>query len=166
MQKTAVIVATIAVVATGAVMFLTRFQSKQKPEKEDRNLAVLLSAVANEKSRKNGIIHRSITCNHCEVSPIRGDRFKCMTCPDFDLCVQCEAITPHTPAHCFIKIRIPVPPLANPRIAIFNSLYHSDFTVQYTIPDFSMLQTQTHCKICLIQLIELKLLPCSSNSNL
>ena len=34
-------------------------------------------------------LHRSVTCDGCGVSPIRGGRWKCRECDDFDLCDSC-----------------------------------------------------------------------------
>ena len=34
-------------------------------------------------------IHRGVECDGCGASPIRGLRFKCTTCPDYDLCRTC-----------------------------------------------------------------------------
>jgi hypothetical protein len=70
-----------------------------------------------------GYVHRGITCNHCNSSPIRGTRYKCANCVDFDLCEGCEALQPHKRTHVFLKIRVPVPPLANPRSALVPILY-------------------------------------------
>jgi len=48
-------------------------------------------------------IHRDVTCDHCYVSPIRGHRYKCRVCKDFDLCQQCfERSTGHY--HTFTKM--------------------------------------------------------------
>ena len=46
-----------------------------------------------------------MTCDGCGVSPIRGIRYKCFECPDFDFCEACEASKPHS--HSFIKIKEP-----------------------------------------------------------
>lgn len=34
-------------------------------------------------------MHRKVVCDACGVSPICGPRFKCSTCPDYDLCGSC-----------------------------------------------------------------------------
>ncbi|KAH7051670.1 hypothetical protein BKA57DRAFT_392279, partial [Linnemannia elongata] len=56
-----------------------------------------------------------ITCNNCRTVPIRGLRYKCANCQDYDLCEGCEAAEVHIKSHVFMKIRIPIPPLANSR---------------------------------------------------
>ncbi|KAF9270698.1 hypothetical protein L218DRAFT_983139 [Marasmius fiardii PR-910] len=48
------------------------------------------------------VIHCA-TCNLCD-SRIRGSRYKCLDCPDFDTCEDCFSITPaHHPRHSFVK---------------------------------------------------------------
>ncbi|OBZ79834.1 hypothetical protein A0H81_01514 [Grifola frondosa] len=49
------------------------------------------------------IVHQA-NCNLCD-SRIWGDRFKCLTCPDFDTCASCFTITPEQhPGHSFEKL--------------------------------------------------------------
>jgi Zinc finger, ZZ type len=74
-----------------------------------------------------GYIHRTITCNHCRTAPIRGFRFKCANCPDFDICEHCEALDSHDKTHVFLKIRIPIPPLANLRTSLVPPFYPGTF---------------------------------------
>lgn len=100
-------------------------------------------------SEIEGYIHRSITCNHCNTSPVRGIRYKCANCPDFDLCEGCEGLGVHLSNHVFIKVRIPVPPLANPRMTLAPLFYPgADFTSltpKQTV-DWIALSRKTHCK--------------------
>lgn len=35
------------------------------------------------------MVHGGITCDGCNKGPIRGLRFKCKHCPDYDLCAEC-----------------------------------------------------------------------------
>ncbi|THV07447.1 hypothetical protein K435DRAFT_257605 [Dendrothele bispora CBS 962.96] len=47
------------------------------------------------------------TCDLCD-SRIRGDRYKCAECPDFDTCQSCFCITPEQhPDHAFVKLTKP-----------------------------------------------------------
>lgn len=83
----------------------------------------LLYAIAEDQAVKEGHIHRGITCNHCRIVPIRGLRYKCANCQDYDLCEGCEALEVHIKSHVFMKIRIPIPPLANSRNKKLPSFY-------------------------------------------
>lgn len=50
--------------------------------------------------------HLNVSCNCCGSTNITGVRYKCMFCPDFDLCEICEANTnTHDPLHIFLKIK-------------------------------------------------------------
>ncbi|CAG8481931.1 1747_t:CDS:2 [Diversispora eburnea] len=96
--------------------------------KESQNLLNLLYSIAEDQARKEGYIHRGITCNNCSSSPIRGIRYKCANCVDYDLCELCEGQEVHYKTHTFLKIRIPIPPLANPRSALLNVFYPGRYT--------------------------------------
>ncbi|GJE89466.1 ZZ-type zinc finger-containing protein [Phanerochaete sordida] len=49
----------------------------------------------------------SAVCNLCD-STIRGSRYKCLNCPNFDTCGACFTITPeHHPGHGFVKVTDP-----------------------------------------------------------
>jgi hypothetical protein len=52
-------------------------------------------------------VHQNIQCNNCGVVPIRGARFKCTVCHDFDLCDACEQKGEHS--HPMLKMRQPAP---------------------------------------------------------
>lgn len=59
-------------------------------------------------------VHSGIQCDGplCASANkyIHGIRYKCTSCPDYDLCASCEAnpATNHNPDHIFVKIRNPV----------------------------------------------------------
>lgn len=55
------------------------------------------------------MVHYNVICDGCNVSPIVGPRFKCTTCPDFDLCSVCEASGNKQcdKDHVMMKIRVP-----------------------------------------------------------
>jgi len=49
-------------------------------------------------------VHYGVICDNCQ-GKISGIRYKCSTCPDFDLCSACEAKPNiHDPSHVFLKI--------------------------------------------------------------
>ncbi|KAI9197381.1 uncharacterized protein BJ171DRAFT_428071, partial [Polychytrium aggregatum] len=87
-----------------------------------------------------------ITCNHCGTSPIRGFRFKCANCIDYDLCETCEPLEVHYKTHTFLKIRIPIPPLANARAPLTSVLYPGTHlgAAGTSTYDFTQLQKTTH----------------------
>ncbi|CAF1088897.1 unnamed protein product [Rotaria sordida] len=41
----------------------------------------------------NTNIHLYVTCDGCDMSPIKEDRYKCLFCPDIDLCQSCKSIS-------------------------------------------------------------------------
>ena len=47
-----------------------------------------------------------VACDECGLSPIRGPRFKCNQCPDFDLCDVCHSQFGkfHIEGHSFTRI--------------------------------------------------------------
>ncbi|KAI5121307.1 hypothetical protein M0805_003775 [Coniferiporia weirii] len=49
------------------------------------------------------VVHQA-SCDLCD-SRIRGTRYKCLTCPDFDTCASCHRIVPmQHPGHTFVKL--------------------------------------------------------------
>ena len=57
---------------------------------------------------QNEIIHHNITCNNCGMENIKGIRFRCLQCQNFNLCNNCEQNCEHSPDHILIKIRKPL----------------------------------------------------------
>jgi hypothetical protein len=78
------------------------------------------------------------------MSPVRGWRYKCANCVDFDLCSGCESLDIHYKTHTFIKIRIPIPPQANPRSMIFQPFYPGIPWITSPSFDTSQLESETH----------------------
>jgi sequestosome 1 len=50
-------------------------------------------------------VHPGVTCDGCE-GPVLGPRYKCLTCPDYDLCGGCEARGLHV-QHKMIRLSAP-----------------------------------------------------------
>lgn len=47
--------------------------------------------------------HTNVECDGCGVAPIRGNRYKCSVCKNFDYCTSCEDRLDHD--HPFLKIK-------------------------------------------------------------
>ena len=56
-------------------------------------------------SNSDGEEHSGVLCDNCE-STVVGFRYKCVTCPDYDLCGKCETKGLH-PGHTMIRIATP-----------------------------------------------------------
>jgi len=63
-----------------------------------------------------GPVHPGVQCDGCEL-PVVGTRYKCVECPDYDLCQTCEDKGEHT-QHVMMKISHP-----EQRDAIFHELF-------------------------------------------
>ena len=55
------------------------------------------------------MLHHGVVCDKCEMAPIKGTRFKCQDCHDYDLCHACfeQRAAFHQPSHTFTDIKIP-----------------------------------------------------------
>lgn len=82
---------------------------------EGQSLLNLLYRMMEDQAKQEGYVHRRVSCNGCSVMPIRGVRYRCSNCLDYDLCELCEATHIHPKTHLFYKIRIPAPFLGHPR---------------------------------------------------
>jgi len=51
----------------------------------------------------SGVRHRNVTCDICRMSGLRGIRWKCTECDDFDLCHDCYMSNKHDLSHAFIR---------------------------------------------------------------
>ncbi|KAK4136630.1 hypothetical protein BT67DRAFT_454424 [Trichocladium antarcticum] len=80
-------------------------------QRAGQNIVNLLFRVSEDNARRNAYVHRGCQCNGCGFSPIRGIRYRCANCVDFDLCETCESQGIHTKTHIFYKIRVPAPRL-------------------------------------------------------
>ena len=55
--------------------------------------------------------HQGVKCDGCGMIPIRGARFKCGNCADYDLCEACnkDSASKHDSTHVFIKMKRTLP---------------------------------------------------------
>jgi len=65
-------------------------------------------ALIGEEEPKTVVVHEGVSCNGCGTFPIRGIRYKCGECRDFDFCESCEKSMDHNPEHIFQKIKKPI----------------------------------------------------------
>merc|ERR1711971_686281 len=54
---------------------------------------------------KSGALHLGVICDGCD-GPVLGPRYKCLNCPDYDLCASCEARGLHV-QHKMIRLDAP-----------------------------------------------------------
>ncbi|MBR4609474.1 MAG: hypothetical protein IKO38_03385, partial [Erysipelotrichaceae bacterium] len=65
--------------------------TKVKPQKKNKN------------ENENKTIHKNTQCAECGSYPIKGTRYKCSICPNYDVCENCEKKTDHE--HSFLKLK-------------------------------------------------------------
>ena len=109
-----------------------RLASSRSPTVDGSNegystLVRVLFQIGKDQAQRDCFIHRGITCNTCNASPICGTRYKCANCLDYDVCEACEANDHHDRTHVFLKINYPIPPLANPKTSCLKSFYTGMF---------------------------------------
>ena len=98
---------------------------------ENNALMDLLFQVAKDQAHRDSFIHRGITCNMCNASPVCGTRYKCANCLDYDVCEVCEPGDHHDRTHVFLKIKYPIPPLANPKAVCLKPFYTGMLMVNF-----------------------------------
>jgi len=58
-----------------------------------------------ETSRIEPAVHEGYWCDGCDARPIKGIRYRCTVCHNFDFCEKCEVNIEHP--HPFLKIKQP-----------------------------------------------------------
>ncbi|CZR55796.1 uncharacterized protein PAC_05684 [Phialocephala subalpina] len=86
---------------------LPQYQSAY--QRNGQNIVQLLFRVSEDATRRNAYVHRGCACNSCGTVPIRGVRYRCANCADYDLCEGCESQGMHIKTHIFYKIKVPAP---------------------------------------------------------
>ena len=64
-------------------------------------------------------IHFGITCDECGVYGIKGRRYKCLVCPNYDLCESCESNLNHD--HPMMKVNNPIEQIKLNELSLFYS---------------------------------------------
>jgi len=72
-------------------------------------LEVDMKAPSIEETKISAPIHDRVACDGCEQQPIRGLRFICTSCKDYNLCSSCESKNEHPQDHVLLKVKVPLP---------------------------------------------------------
>ncbi|ETM45302.1 hypothetical protein L914_09596 [Phytophthora nicotianae] len=64
----------------------------------------ITEAVAECTAAQATMKHSSVRCDGCNQSPLRGFRFKCFSCPNYDLCTSCYTNQNHNMDHPFVRL--------------------------------------------------------------
>ncbi|XP_052218051.1 E3 ubiquitin-protein ligase mib1-like [Dreissena polymorpha] len=80
-------------------------QSSKLRDQEEGSRKRRLQTLSLLRSTSKGTPHYGIGCDVCHVAPIRGTRWKCSDCRDYDMCFTCyeEKREQHDMSHSFIK---------------------------------------------------------------
>lgn len=62
-------------------------------------------------------VHEGVDCDQCKTSPIRGVRYKCGDCIDYDVCAICFPYTNHNASHTFLLVKQPRKFSSGPQLA-------------------------------------------------
>lgn len=76
--------------------------------------------------------HDAIQCDGCGMDPIRGLRFKCGNCKNYDLCSICIDSTQHDESHVFLRIKKPLEQSPTSVPLLKDILYDKKRTFIYT----------------------------------
>ena len=68
---------------------------------------ILLRAAPKIVKKEKPEIHFNIVCDGCKVTPLRGNRYKCKKCKDFDFCENCYQKNKESHGHDFKVIARP-----------------------------------------------------------
>ena len=68
---------------------------------------ILLRAAPKIEKKVKPEIHYNVTCDGCNVTPLRGNRYKCKKCKDFDFCEDCYKKNKESHGHDFFVIEHP-----------------------------------------------------------
>ena len=93
-------------------------------------LKTLESNIYNEIIKNEQPIHNGIKCNACGTKNIKGIRYKCSTCDNYNLCENCEENSNHDENHILLKIRQPIEENELNQKISSSILFRCDFSVE------------------------------------
>ena len=68
---------------------------------------ILLRTVPKVEKKVKPEVHYHVICDGCKVTPLRGNRYKCKQCKDFDFCEECFNTKKESHGHDFTLIAHP-----------------------------------------------------------
>ena len=90
----------------------------------------ILEELAKKEKENHIITHKGISCSNCGMRDIVGIRYKCTTCPNFNLCENCEENIDHDDNHVMLKIKEPILSEKNLEQKINDSIILPDYTAE------------------------------------
>ena len=74
-----------------AQLAVEAYESLESAVKSDllQRLQGLAKTLPGHISTASQQVHRGVACDGCDQAPLRGRRFKCKVCSDYDLCETC-----------------------------------------------------------------------------
>jgi hypothetical protein len=70
--------------------YTNEFRNENVPWKATEAILVSKASCTSEAMSRANEVHQGISCDGCGQGPIRGARWKCKRCADFDLCDGCH----------------------------------------------------------------------------
>ncbi|KAF8498455.1 hypothetical protein BU17DRAFT_59289 [Hysterangium stoloniferum] len=83
-----------------------RFNTFNPPSQKDLTPREIITALGPRENTPQTVIHRDVICDKCNETVV-GARFKCLNCPDFDLCDKCVSLVEHPNYSSFHTIAVP-----------------------------------------------------------
>ena len=102
-------------------------------------------------------VHTNVNCDGCGISPLTGNRYKCICCPDYDLCEACvntkNERNIHPQSHLFVRLseRIDSNTVAVPLLKNRSSWVHN---INCTFCNNSIVGFRYHCPQCSCNICE------------
>ena len=102
--------------------------------------------------------HVNVSCDCCRRGPITGVRYKCSTCPNYDLCERCiqlsETTSFHPQDHLFFRVSKPVSRDMMSSIPIFMDRSRWFHFLNCVICSSSIVGYRYFCTLCAVSVCE------------
>merc|ERR1739845_44093 len=119
-------------------------EKKEKKEKKPKKVAEKKEEKKEVQKEQTKAIHPDVICDGCNMAPIKGHRFKCITKHDYDLCENCEKVMDKD--HLFLRITDPKVFANQPVDSNGNMLLVSDIFVPELGTNYKGVRHNPKCK--------------------